>query len=123
VPLGEPEQPLCLAVALGLGHAEVVLRLLVQGAALLVSHHQYRASVEPAEATDDGGVVGPQTVALELLEAVDQVPDVVARPRPFLVSGDLDRDPGVMPAVLATELLQSCLELLDLLGQMDAGHT
>ena len=100
VPLGEREQPLRLAVALRPRHAEVVLRLLVERAALLVADDEHGAAAEPAEPADDGRVVGAQAVALELLEAVDQIADVVARARPVLVARDLDRDPGVMATAL-----------------------
>ena len=64
VPLGEREQPLRLAVALGLGHAPAVVLLLVERPALLVADDEHGAALEPAEAADDGGVVGAQAVAL-----------------------------------------------------------
>ena len=59
---------------------------------------------------------------LQLLEALDEVPDVVARARPVLVPRDLDGHPGVMATALVLQALQPRLQLLDLLRQMDAGH-
>ena len=120
--LGELEQALGLAVALGLGHAPAVQLLFVERPALLVPDDEHGAAVEPAEPADDRGVVGPQPVALELLEAVDEVPDVVTRARPVLVPRDLYRDPGVMPPALVLKALQPRLQPLDLFRQMDAGH-
>jgi len=87
-----------------------------------VADDQHGAAAEPAEPADDRRVVGAQAVTLELLEAFDEVADVVARPRPALVTRDLDGHPGVMATSLVLQALQPRLQLLDLLRQMDAGH-
>ena len=120
--LGQREQSLRLAVALGLGLAEVVGQLLVQGLALLVADDEHGPVVEPADAADHGGVIGPQAIALELLEAMQHSLDVVSRARPVLVPRDLDRQPGVVAALLMRHPLQARLQLFDLFRQMDAGH-
>ena len=96
--------------------------LLVERSALLMADDQHGATAKPAEPADDGRVVGAQAVALELLEALNEVPDVVARPRPALVTRDLDGHPGIMATFLVLQAPQSRLQLVDLLRQMDAGH-
>lgn len=96
--------------------------LFVQRLALLVPDHQHGAPAEPAESADDGRVVGPQAVAAQLFEALDEVPDVVARPRTVLVTRDLDGEPGVTAPALVLQGLQRRLQPVDLLRQVDAGH-
>jgi hypothetical protein len=87
-----------------------------------VADDQHGAAAEPAEPAHDGRVVGAQAVALKLLEAVDEVPDVVTRPRAARVTRDLDGHPGVIATALVLQALQPRLQLLDLFRQMDAGH-
>ena len=118
VAFGQGEQPLGLAVALGLGHPEAVLGLLVERAALLVADHDHGAPVEPAQPADHGPVVGPQAVALELLETVDQELDVLAGARTVLVARDLDGQPGIVAAALMPAALQETLESLRLLREV-----
>ena len=72
-------------------------------AALLMADHQLPRGREPADAAHDRRIVGAQPIAFELLEAVDEQGDVVARARPVLVAGNADSDPGVMPAFLAPQ--------------------
>ena len=118
VAFGQGEQALGLAIALGLGHAEVVARLLVEGATFLLAHDDDGAPVEPAQAADHGAVVGPQAVALELLEVVDERSDVLAAARPVFVARDLDGQPGIVAATLMPAALQQALEPLRFLREV-----
>jgi len=97
-----------------------VLGLLVERAALLVADHDHGAAVEPAQTADHGPVVGPQAIALELLEALDQLFDVLPGARPVLVARDLDGQPGVVAAALMAPALQETLEPFRFLRQVHA---
>jgi hypothetical protein len=70
--LGHVHQAHGLAVALGPGHAEVVLQAGGGVVALLVAHDHDRDAAEAAQAADDGLVVGELAVAAQLDELVDQ---------------------------------------------------
>ena len=70
VPVGELHHPHRLSVALGMGHAEVALRPLLDVAALLVADQGDRAAVEAAEAGDERLVVGAAAVAVQLDEVL-----------------------------------------------------
>ncbi len=75
--LGHLHQAQCLAVALRLGHAEVAHDLFLGGAAFLVADDHHRAAVDPAQAADDGLVVGEGAVAGQFLELFAEHLDVI----------------------------------------------
>ena len=62
--LGELHQPHRLAVALGLGHAEVAQHLLRHAASLLLADDHDRDTVEARHAADDRVVVGEMAVTV-----------------------------------------------------------
>ena len=78
---GHLHQAQRLAVALGLGHAEIAADLGLGVAALLVADHHHRAAVDARQAADDGVVVGEGAVAGQLLELVADHPQVIQRVR------------------------------------------
>jgi hypothetical protein len=61
--LGGAHQALLLAVALGMGHAEVVHRARHRVGALLLAHHHHPAAVQLGGAADHGAVVAEEAVA------------------------------------------------------------
>ena len=70
-----------LAIAFGLGHAQVAENFLLGVAALLLADDHDGALFEPAHAGDDGVVVGEEAVAVDLVEIGEQALDVVERMR------------------------------------------
>ena len=61
-----------LRIALGLGHAEVAVDLLLGVAPLLVPDHHAALAVEAREPADDRRVVGERAVAVQLLETGEE---------------------------------------------------
>jgi hypothetical protein len=90
VPLGEPHRAHRLAVALGMRHAEVAVRPLLDVAPLLVADEHDRLALEPPEPRHDRGVVGPYLVAVQLDPVREQSLDVIERVRPVGVARQLD---------------------------------
>src|SRR5204863_87029 len=64
--VGELHQAARLAIALGLGHAEIALHAVVGVGALLVAVHDAGAAVVPAEAADDRAVLAGAPRYLQL---------------------------------------------------------
>ena len=85
-----------LAIALGLGHAEVAEELLFGVAALLLADEHDGAAFELRHAGDDGGIVGEGAVAVDLLEIGQQALDVVEGVRALGVAGELNSTPRRM---------------------------
>ena len=107
--LGELHQAQRLAVALGLGHAEVARDLLLGVAALLVADHHAGLAVEARQPADDRSVVGEGAVAVQLLEIGEQALDVVERVRALRMARDLRDLPR---RELAVDVLGERLALL-----------
>ena len=87
-------EPLGLAIALGVRHAEVPRDLLARVPALLVADDHDRAALEAGEASHDGGVVSEQTVAVQFDEVVEHQLGPVARVRPLGMARQLRALPG-----------------------------
>src|SRR5262245_10723665 len=120
--LGELHQPQGLAVALGLGHAEIAENLLLGVAPLLVADHHAGLAVEAREPADNGGVVGEAAVAVQLLEAGEEIADVVERVRALRVARHQRDLPRAELAVdFLGERLAFLLELRDLRRDVERG--
>jgi hypothetical protein len=87
--LGELHEPQRLAVALGVGHAEVAREVLLGVAAALVADDHHALAVEPREAADDGAVVAEGAVAVQLHPVGEREPQVVEREGAPRVAGHL----------------------------------
>jgi hypothetical protein len=98
-PLGELHRPHRLAVALGVGHAEVAPDVLVRVGALLLADDDDPSTVEAREPDDHGGVVAEQPVAMELDEVVRDRVDELERSRPAEVARELDPCPDRLARV------------------------
>ena len=112
--VGELHRAHRLAVALRIRHPEVAARALLDVATLLLADDRDRATVEPAEAGDDRGVVGAEAVAVQLEEVVEQALDVVERERALVVSRELDGAPDLLVRLLSRDPVELLLELVDL---------
>lgn len=77
--LGHLHQAQRLAIAFGIGHAEVAVDLLLGVAPFLVADHHYRLAVETGQAADYGVVIAEITVAMQLGELGEHQIDVVQR--------------------------------------------
>ena len=119
--LGQLHAAQGLAVALGVGQAEVALDLFLGVAALVVADEHDLVPAEAGQAALDGGVVAEVAVAVQLAElAADQL-DVVLEQRPLRVAGDLHRLPGAEVVVgLAEQGGVVGAKLAKLLGVIDA---
>src|SRR3954463_12501939 len=118
--LGELHQPQGLAIALGLGHAEVAGDLLLRVAAFLMADHHARLAVEAGEAADYGGVVGESSVAVQLFPVREERLHIVERVRALRMARNLRHLPGRQLAVdVLGERLAALREPLDLLGDVD----
>ncbi len=80
--VGQIHQPHGLAVALRLGHAEIVPDPALGVGALLVADHDDGTVLEAADPAHDGGVLGEVAVAGHRREVIDQRVDVVEAVRP-----------------------------------------
>ena len=83
-----------LAVAFGLGHAEVPIELLLGIAAFLFADQQHGLAVEPAHAANDGRIVAEKAVAVDFLKVGQNALDVVERVRALGMARVLDALPG-----------------------------
>ena len=97
--VGHLHQAHGLAIALGLGHAEVVADAALGVGALLVADDHDRAAAEAAEPADDGLVLGEVAVAGERREVLDQRADVVEAVRALGMARHLRLLPGRQLAV------------------------
>ena len=87
---GELHQPERLAVALGVGHAEVALEVLLGVAALLVADDHHGHAGQPGPAADHRGIVEVEAVAVQLDEVGEDGAEVVQRVGAAGVAGDHD---------------------------------
>ena len=78
-----------LAVALGMGTAEVAGAPFFVGAALLMADDQHLVLIELGEAGEDRPVVAKAAVAVQFDELVEHQREIVGRVGPVLVPGDL----------------------------------
>ena len=92
--VGHLHQPHRLAVAFGLGHAEIVLQPALGGRALLLSDDADALALEAAEAADDRVVVAELAVAGKRRELGDQLRHIVEAMRPRRPARDLRLLPG-----------------------------
>ena len=107
-----------LAVALGVGAAEVAGGPLGQVLPLLVADEHDLLVAQVGEAGDDRLVVADGAVAVQLDELVEDQLDVVAGLRALLVARDLDGLPGVEVGVdRPLQVRQLAAEAADLLGE------
>src|SRR5205814_6004576 len=96
VPVGQLHRAHCLAVALGIGHAEIALRALLDVAALLVADENDRSPPEAPEAGHDRGVVAVLAIAVQFEPVLEETLDIVQRVRPVRVAGQLDGTPDLL---------------------------
>jgi hypothetical protein len=83
-----------LAVALGMGQAEVALDLFLRVAAFPVADQHHLVAGHAGQPALDGGVVAEEAVAMEFAELPADHVHVVPEQRPLRVAGDLHRFPG-----------------------------
>ncbi len=93
--LGQPHFHECLAIALGMGAAEVALLALGEVFPLLMADEHDLDVVEVGQAGDDRLVVAQGAVAVQLEELLEDQVDVVAGLGPLLVARNLDDLPGL----------------------------
>src|ERR1700716_709163 len=79
VALGDLHDPHAFAIALGVRHAEVAPRALVDVAPLLLADDRDRLPLEAAEAGHESGILGPGAITVELDEVLEEALDVVER--------------------------------------------
>ena len=113
VTLCELHQTHRLAVALGVRHAEVPFRALLDVTSLLVADQSDGATVEAPDADHDGGVVGAAAVPVELDPVLEEPLDVIERIRAILVPRELDRPPDLLVGRRGLDALQLTLQLLE----------
>jgi hypothetical protein len=118
--VGELHQALRLAVALGPGHAEIVLDAGVGIVALLLAEHDHAAALEAAHAAHDRGVFAEGAVTGQRHVVGDQPVDVALGMRAFRMPRNLHALPrrqlGIGRAKLPLHLV---LEAHHLLGDVD----
>ena len=88
--LGELHLSEGLAVALGVGAAEVAGDFLVGGAALLVADDEHAVRADAGETGDHGGVIAEASVAAEFAEVLAHELDVVTGLGALGMAGDAD---------------------------------
>ena len=116
---GEPHLEQGLAIALGVGAAEVAGGPLGQVLALLVADEHHFHVVEVGQPGDDRLVVADGAVAVELEELLEDQVEVVAGLGPLLMARDLDGLPGIELRIdLAFERRQLAAEAADLLADL-----
>ena len=117
------EQPAGLAVALGPGHAEIVLHPALGVAALLRADHHHGAAAEAPEATHHRLVFGERTIAGERRVIGDQGAEIGQRLRPVRVARDLRLLPRRQARVGDAQLPVGLVgQPADLLGDVDAAR-
>src|SRR5437667_4335 len=105
--------------ALGVGHAEIAMEVLLRVAALLVPDHHHAHAVEPGPPPDDRRIVTEQAVAVQLDEVGEHRAQVVERVRSLRVAGHLHALHRRQVLVdLGAQLGQSFLERGELLGDV-----
>jgi len=110
-----------LAVAFGVGHAEIAGDAFLGGAAFVVGDEHDLFAAEAGKAGDDGAVVAEGAVAVEFAEVLGDEVEVVGEERAAGVAGDLDGLPGGEVVVdFGGELDEVLAELADFGGVVDA---
>src|SRR5262249_21935949 len=109
-----------LAVALGIRHAEIPLRPLLQVAALLVADQDDGPSAELAEAGDERVVVRAAAIAVQLEEVLEDPLDVVEGVRTSRVTRELDRLPDLLRGRISLELIELILQARELTAELRA---
>ena len=87
--LRQPHQADRLAIALGLGHAEIVADARRGIVALFVPDHHHAAAVDEAEPADDRLIVGEGAIARERHEIRDEAGEIILEVRPLGVARHL----------------------------------
>ena len=82
-----------------MGHSIIVLESLFEITTFLLGDQHHLAPVDPSQAGQQGLVVAEGFVAMQLDELVANQLDVIECLRPGLVSGNLDRFPGIQVLV------------------------
>ena len=119
--LRQSQQPRRLAVALGVGHAEVVRDPALGICALLLADDHGGVAAEAPQPADDGTIFAEGAVAGERQEVGDEARDVVGAVGPELMAGDLCLLPGSEAAVgLPEQAIDLALEARDLVEHVDA---
>ncbi len=83
-----------LAIAFGVGHAEVAADVFLGFPAFLLAEQHDGLAVEPGGAADDGLVVAEEAVSMKFLEVGEDVVDIVEGVGAEGVAGELDLLPG-----------------------------
>jgi hypothetical protein len=118
--LGQLHEAEGLAVALGVGHAEVAAEVLLGVAAALVADDHDGLAFETGPPAHDGRIVAEGAVAVGFNEVGEGEPQVVGGEGPFVAAGDLDALEGRQVFVdLGAELGQLLFEGGDLLGDLE----
>src|SRR5918994_5006420 len=117
VALGELHRSHGLAIALGIGHPEVPLRALACVSALLVPDHGNRPAVKASEPGDEGGILRPGPISVQLHEVLEQPLDVVERVRAVVVPCELDKLPDFLVGSALLDALELALQALELTRQ------
>ena len=114
-PVGQLHQPDRLAIALGLGHAEIVLEPGGGVVAFLMADQHHPAAADPRQAADDRRVVGEIAVAGQRHEILDQPGDIILEMRPLGMARDLRLLPRRQLGIgVAQQLARLGLEPVDL---------
>ena len=118
--LGEPHQAQRLAVALGIGAAEVALDVLLQLAAFLMADDGALATGDRGEAAGHRLVIGKKPVAAEFDEVRERKLEVIERIGARGMAGDLHALPGGEVQVnLAFGFLDLRLHVVDFVVEVD----
>ena len=110
-----------LAIPLGIRHAEVAVRALLEVASLLVADEDdtSRPSSEPRPVTSAWSSAAA-AVAMQLEEVVEDPLDVVERVRPLGVARELDRLPDLLGSRIGPKLVELLLQARELAGELRA---
>ena len=113
--IGQPHQPDRLAIALRLGHSEIVLEPRRGVVALLVADQHHPPPVDPREPADDRRIVGERAIAGQRQEIVGDAGDIILEMRPLRMPRDLRLLPRRQLRIgVAQQLVGLGLEPVDL---------
>ena len=119
-PVGQAHQPDRLAIALGLGHAEIVLEARCGVVAFLMPEQHHAPPVDPRQAADDRRIVGESPVPGERNEVIDDSRHIILEMRSLGMASDLRLLPRSQLRVgIAEELVGLGLEPADLRVDVD----
>ena len=121
--VGEPHQADRLAIALGLGHPEIMLEPRRGVVAFFMPDQHHPAAVDFGQPTDDRIVVGERAVPRKLEEIVGDPGDIIVEMRPLGMPRDLGLLPrGQLGIGIAQQLGRLGLELADLGVDIDVAR-